>query len=173
LCQPGSPQAPFTGNQFVTIVVFSDQKRLENALYLDAKLSEIPGIIPYKLAKGADRSAYHLYPFRYKKEHFDGLSRDKFLQALSAEGITCSGGYGPQYNDGLMEEALNSRGYKRLFSEQRLNSYREELRNLPDNDQLTQEAVWLFQFMLLGEKSDMDDIVNAVQKIYENRTQLL
>jgi len=46
-------------------------------------------------------------------------------------------GYGPQYHDRLMEEALSSRGYKRLFSEQRLNRYREELQNFPDNDQLT------------------------------------
>jgi hypothetical protein len=72
-----------------------------------------------------------------------------------------------------MEEALNSKGYKRLFSEQRLNTYREELRNLPDNDQLTQEAVWFFQNMLLGERKDMDDIVDAIQKVYENRKQLL
>lgn len=148
-------------------------KRLENALYLNSKLREIPGIIPYKLADGGTRSAYHLYPFRYKKEYFDGLQRDKFLQALSAEGVTCSAGYGPQYHDGLMEEALTSKGYKRLFSEQRLNDYREELHNLPDNDQLTKEAVWLFQFMLLGNQQDMDDIVNAVQKIYDNRKQLL
>lgn len=148
-------------------------KRLENALYLNSKLKDIPGIIPYKLADGATRSAYHLYPFRYKKEHFDNLPRKKFLKALSAEGIPCSGGYGPQYNDGLMEEALNSKGYKRLFSEQRLNTYREELRNLPDNDQLTREAVWFFQNMLLGEQKDMDDIIDAVQKVYENRKQLL
>ena len=148
-------------------------KRLENALYLNSKLKDIPGIIPYKLADGATRSAYHLYPFRYKKEHFDDLPREKFLKALSAEGIPCSGGYGPQYNDGLMEEALNSKGYKRLFSEQRLNTYREELRNLPDNDQLTREAVWFFQNMLLGEQEDMDDIIDAVQKVYENRKQLL
>jgi perosamine synthetase len=147
--------------------------RLQNALYLDSKLKEIPGIIPYKLADGADRSAYHLYPFRYKKEFFDGLPREKFLSALSAEGIPCSNGYGPQYHDGLMEEALNSRGYKRLFSEQRLNDYREELHNLPDNDQLTQEAVWLFQYMLLGDLKDMDDIVNAITKVYENRKSLL
>lgn len=147
--------------------------RLENALYLDSKLTDIPGIIPYKLADGATRSAYHLYPFRYKKEHFDDLPRNKFLKALSAEGIPCSGGYGPQYNDGLMEEALNSKGYKRLFSEQRLNTYREELRNLPDNDQLTREAVWLFQNMLLGSKKDMDDIINGIQKVYTNRKQLL
>jgi len=147
--------------------------RLENALYLDAKLKEIPGIIPYKLAPGADRSAYHLYPFRYKKKYFDDLPRDKFLKALSAEGIPCSKGYGPQYHDGLMEEALNSRGYKRLFSEQRLKDYREELHNLPNNDQLTEEAVWLFQYMLLGDRKDMDDIVSAITKVYEHRKSLL
>jgi perosamine synthetase len=148
-------------------------KRLENALYLNSKLKDIPGIIQYKLAEGATRSAYHLYPFRYKREYFDDLPRDKFLKALSAEGIPCSKGYGPQYNDGLMEEALKSKGYKRLFSEQRLNTYREELRNLPDNDQLTKEAVWLFQNMLLGDRKDMDDIIDAVQKVYKNRKQLL
>ena len=148
-------------------------KRLENALYLDSKLREIPGIIRYKLSDGATRSAYHLYPFRYKKDFFDGLPREKFLQALAAEGITCSAGYGPQYHDGLMEEALTSRGYRKLFSELRLKDYREELHNLPDNDQLTSEAVWLFQFMLLGDRQDMDDIVHAVQKVYENRKQLL
>ena len=148
-------------------------KRLENALYLNSKIKEIPGILPYKLADGADRSAYHLYPFRYKKEYFDDLPRAKFLKALSAEGIPCSGGYGPQYFDGMMEEALSSKGYKRLFSKQRLDLYREELKNLPDNEQLCQEAVWFSQSMLLAERKDMDDIVNAIQKIYENRKQLM
>jgi len=165
-------QAVILMNQMKRIQADAD-KRLENALYLDSKLKDIPGIIPYKLASGANRSAYHLYPFRFKKEHFDGLPRAKFLKALSAEGIPCSEGYGPQYNDGLMEEALNSAGYQRLFSKQRLDAYREELKNLPDNDQLTQEAVWLFQNMLLGEKEEMDDIIHAVQKIYENRKQLM
>jgi len=148
-------------------------KRLENALYLDSKLKEIPGIIPYKLADGATRSSYHLYPFRYKKEHFDGLSREKFRAAISAEGIPNYGGYGKQYFDGLIEDAIGSRGYKRLFSEQRLNRYREELHDLPGNDQLTDEGVMLFQNMLLAEKSDMDDIIHAIQKVYENRKQLL
>jgi len=177
---------PFRGGnkrmtEFQAVVLISQMerarsdadKRLENALYLDSKLKEIPGIIPYKLADGATRSAYHLYPFRYKKEYFDDLPREKFLEALSAEGIPCSGGYGPQYHDGLMEEAMNSRGYKRLFSEQRLKQYREELHNLPDNDQLTREAVWLYQNMLLAERKDMDDIIDAVQKVYDNRKQLL
>jgi dTDP-4-amino-4,6-dideoxygalactose transaminase len=177
---------PFRGGnkrmtEFQAVILLSQMKRarkdadkrLENALYLDSKLKEMPGIIPYKLAEGATRSAYHLYPFRYKKEFFDDLPRDTFLAALRAEGIPCSGGYGPQYFDGLMEEALHSKGYQRLFSRQRLSQYREELHDLPDNDQLTREAVWFFQNMLLAERKDMNDIVHAVQKIYENRKQLI
>jgi len=44
---------------------------------------------------------------------------------------------------------------------------------LPGNDKLTKEAVVFYQSMLLGEKSDMDDIVNAITKIYENRDSLV
>jgi dTDP-4-amino-4,6-dideoxygalactose transaminase len=148
-------------------------KRLENALHLDSKLKDIPGIITYRLTDGADRSAYHFYPFRYKKEYFDDLPREKFLKALRAEGIPCMGGYGMQYHDGLIEEAIGSRGYKRLFSRERLNRYRDELHALPENDQLTREAVWFTQNMLLAEKSDMDDIIVAIRKVYDNRKELL
>lgn len=71
----------------------------------------------------------------------------------------------------MIEEALNSRGYQRLFSKKRLKQWREENR-LPGNDQLAEEAVTFYQRMLLGSESDMDDIVNAVAKIYENRESL-
>jgi len=165
--------------EFQAVILMSQMKRikkdadtrLENALYLTSKIKDIPGIIPYKLADGATRSAYHLYPFRYKKEYFNNVPRSKFLSALSAEGIPCSGGYGPQNKDGLIEEALNSSGYKRLYSSMRLKRYREE-NHYPDNDQLCKEAVWFSQSMLLGTKGDMDDIADAILKIYENRDKL-
>ena len=167
--------------EFQAVILMSQMKRiqrdadlrLENALYLTSLIKDIPGIYPYKLSHGATRSAYHLYPFRYKKEYFDGLPREKFLEALKAEGIPCSGGYGPQYKYGLIEEALNSKGYQRLFSKQRLQEYREQINNLPDNDQLCREAVWFSQKMLLGSKQDMNDIANSIVKIYENRDGLL
>jgi len=166
--------------QFQAVILMSQMKRLqkdadtrlENALYLTSKIKDIPGIIPYKLSNGATRSAYHLYPFRYKKELFNNLPRKKFLAALKAEGIPCAGGYGPQNKDGLIEEALTSRGYQRLFSKERLKKYRDE-NHLPNNDQLCQEAVWLFQNMLLGTKQDMDDIANAIVKVYEGRDKLV
>jgi perosamine synthetase len=146
--------------------------RLENATYLDQKLKKIPGIYPAKMVDGNNRSAYHMYPFRFVSEEFEGVSRSKFMEALRAEGVPCSTGYGQQNKDGLIEEALNSRGYKRLFSEKRLNQWREE-NHLPGNDQLAREAITFYQSILLGNKKDMDDIVNAITKIYENRKFLI
>lgn len=145
--------------------------RLENARYLDKKLNEIPGIKTARMVDGNNRSAYHMYPFRIVSEEF-GLSREKFMEALRAEGVPCSAGYGHQNYDGLIEEALSSKGYKRLFSEKRLQQWREE-NKLPGNDILAKEAVTFYQSLLLGSKSDMDDIANAIQKIYDNRKSLL
>jgi perosamine synthetase len=179
------PGIPYQGmnyrmQQSQALILMSQMKRIEkdndvrlaNALYLDKKLKEIPGIIPYKPADGATRAVYHMYPFRYIKEKFNNVPKDKFLDALEAEGIPCGGGYGKQNKDGLIDEQLNSRGFKRLFSEPRLKKWRDE-NYLPGNDMLTEQAVTFYQSMLLGTRADMDDIVNAITKIYENRNSLV
>ena len=145
--------------------------RLENALYLDKKLKKIPGIVPTKLADGGTRSAYHLYSFRYIKEKFNNVPKEKFLEALRAEGIPGDSGYRAQNKDEFIEQVLNSKGYKRLYSEARLKQWREE-NQLPGNDQLCDQAVVFTQNVLLGSRADMDDIVNAISKIYENRDSL-
>ena len=170
----------FRMQEFQAVILMSQMKRLEkdtklrgeNADYLSARLKQIPGIIPHKPNPGATRAVYHLYPFRYEKDRFNGASRDKFLAALTAEGVPCSGGYGPANKDGSIEEALSSTSYKRLFSKERLDRYRQE-NVLPQNDQLCREAVWFTQNMLLGSRQDMDDIADAVEKIYANREKLV
>ena len=148
------------------------QRRNENAQYLTSRLQGIPGIIPHKLYPQVTRAAYHLYPLRYKKDHFNNLPREKILQALGAEGVPASPGYGPQYRYEGLKTALESRNFRRAFSAQRLKRYWDEL-NLPQNEQLCEEAVWFSQAMLLGTKSDMDDIADAILKVYENRDKLV
>ena len=165
--------------EYQAAILLSQMKRLEkdterrnkNAGYLTSRIKDIPGIVPHRLYEEVTRAAYHLYPFRYKKEHFNDLPRDKFLSALTAEGIPCSSGYGPQYRDGLIEVALNSKNFKRAFPKERLDRYRQEL-HYPDNDQLCKEAVWFGQNLLLGAKKDIDDIADAILKVYENRDEL-
>jgi hypothetical protein len=43
-----------------------------------------------------------------------------------------------------------------------------EKNQCPENDQLCEEAVWFTQNILLGDKSDMDDIANAIKRIHQN-----
>lgn len=140
------------------------KRRDENAAYLSQLLREIPGVTPAAWPKGATRSAWHLYMFRYDASQFANLPRAKFLKALSAEGIPASGGYAPLNRQPFMETILNSRGYQRIYGAARLKQWREQ-NELPVNDRLCNEAVWFTQTMLLGEKRDMEDIATAIAKV--------
>jgi len=165
--------------EFQAAILLAQMKRLEeqtrrrgeNAAYLTAKIKGIPGIVPHRLYDGATRAAYHLYPFRYDRERFDGIPRAKFLAALRAEGIPCSSGYNAINKDPFFERTLNSRNFQKMYSKQQLDFCRRQ-NQCPDNDRLCQEAVWLSQTLLLGTKEDMDDIADAIAKVYENRNKL-
>lgn len=165
--------------QYQAAILLGQMKRIEkdaetrnrNAEYLSSKIKNIPGITPQKFYRGQTMGAYHLYAFTYKKEHFNNVPRAKFLSALNREGIPCSGGYTPLNKAGIIEDVLTSRNFQKAFSKARLDKYRRE-NHCPDNDKLCTEAAWLPQWTLLGPKADMDDIANAMQKVYDNRDKL-
>ena len=90
--------------------------RTQNARYLTSMLREIPGIAPARQYAGCTNNAYHLYMLRYDPAAFSGLSRDNFLKALAAEGVPASTGYSPLNTQEFLKAALESRGYKRLYS---------------------------------------------------------
>ena len=144
-------------------------KRNENAAYLKSQIKKIPGILPYKLNENVTRASFHLFPFRYKKEEFKGLSRADFLKALDAEGIPCSSGYTPLNKMAYLENVLKTKNFKLMYPSEMLDYKKYMERNqCPANDQLCEEAVWFGQNMLLAEKSDMDDIAAAIDKIHKN-----
>lgn len=145
--------------------------RQDNADHLTAGLKQIPGIHPARLPENS-RAVWHLYPFRYDAAQFNGLSHGKFTQALSAEGIPCGGGYSEQYFDGMFDEAIASRGFKRLFSAERLKAYRDSFQELKGNKQVCQTTVTMYQSMLLAERSAIDHIIEAVRKIHAHSAAL-
>ncbi len=145
--------------------------RHENAEYLRAHLKDIPGIQPARLPDNS-RAVWHLFPMRYDAQQFNGLSRDKFVKALNAEGIPCGGGYSEQYFDGLLDEAIASRGFKRLFSAERLKAYRDSLQDLKGNRQVCATTVGMTQNLLLADRAGMDHIIEAIRRIQANSAAL-
>jgi perosamine synthetase len=155
----------------MTRLIEQTKLRSENADYLTNLLNQIPGIKPAKLYKGVTRSAYHLYMFRYEKEKFAGMDRTKFLKALESEGVTCSGGYGKMNKVSYVTDLAKNKHYLNIYGEQTMKNWLERLQ-CPENDKLTEQAVWLFQTMLLGTKTDMEQIAEAIVKIQKNANEI-
>lgn len=147
------------------------EHRWANADYLSAGLNEIPGTEPIELPENS-RSAWYSYAFRYDAAQFNGLPRSKFMRAMQAEGVPCSAGYSEQYFDGAIDEAIGSRGFQRLFSPQRLKAYRDSLHELKGNKQACETAVMMYQTVLLGDRSGVDHILEAVRKIHAHSAEL-
>jgi len=158
-------------NEQLTRLEGQTKIREQNAAYLTRLLQEIPGIAPARMYDGCTRNAYHLYMFLYDSQPFAGLPRDQFLKALEAEGIPCSGGYRPLNKGPFIESMLQSRHYRNIYPEKELSAYKER-NHCPENDKLCDEAVWLTQTMLLGPRTDMDQIADAVRKIQRSAGQL-
>lgn len=137
------------------------QTREANASYLTSKLQQIPGITAQARPDKVTSHAYHLYIMRYDSQAFDGITRDRFVEALSAEGIPSFGGYVPLYRQKAFTACVPTEAPD--YANMRMSACEKAS---------DEEGVWLTQGMLLGPRSDMDSIVQAVAKIYENRAEL-
>ena len=145
--------------------------RETNAAYLRQLLSEIPGITPAKMYDGVTRNAYHIFMMRYDAGHFSGLPRDRFIKALQAEGIPCSGGYGPLQKEPFLKATLQSRAYRHIYPAKLLAEW-EKRSHCPENDKLCQEALWFGNLILLGTREEMEQIATAIRKIQKHSTLL-
>lgn len=153
-------------------VVARHELRNKNANYITANL-KCPGLIPQKLYPGTESGSFYLYTWSYKKEAFNNAPREKFLKAVAAEGIELS----PYIANGLHKEPWTKhiqtlRDYKMMFGEARLKQFDKEL-YLPKCDQVCEDMVMFWSAgPLLGTQADMDDLINAIMKVYKNRDQL-
>lgn len=141
-------------------------RRMENAQYLGTKLKEFDFIRLLDDDDRITRNSYHLFIIRYDAEKIDGISRDKFLSAIRAEGIPCQNGYVPLYKMGAFntpnfrKSIGTKRDYTNMFLENTERAYAEE-------------AIWIPGNVLLGSRRDMDSIIDAFDKISSNIDQLV
>jgi dTDP-4-amino-4,6-dideoxygalactose transaminase len=141
--------------------------RDRNAAYLSQMLREQPGVAPARMYPGCTRNGYHLYLMRYNAEAMSGLPRERFVEAVRAEGIPISAGYTPLNKQPFLENTLNSRPYRAVFSQQDIDRWRQR-NHCPANDRLCREGLWFGHTVLLGSRRDMEDIVAAIRKVQAN-----
>ncbi|MFB3814521.1 MAG: DegT/DnrJ/EryC1/StrS family aminotransferase [Terriglobales bacterium] len=156
---------------------YQNTRRMENAAYLSKRLAAVDGIRPLKWDPRATRQSFHIYMFRYSPEAFGGLPKSEFVKALAAEGVPCIGGYSHALykNPMFRNKDFYPRGcpitcghYSRDID------YAAFEQLCPVTERACRsEAVWLEHRLLLGSTQDMDDIVDAVEKVRSNAARLL
>jgi perosamine synthetase len=156
----------------MTRLVAQSDRRTENANYLTKLLNDIAGITPAKLYDGVTRSAYHLYMFRYDRNEFSGLHRNKFMEALRAEGVPCSGGYGTMNTDRYVTELANNKHYRKIYGAKAMSQWLDR-NQCPQNDKLSEEqGIWFMQNLLLGTKTQMEQVAEGIRKIRKHSAEL-
>jgi len=146
-----------------------EQTRLRqaNAKLLGHHLAQIPGLSLLKKDDRVTDQAIYQYVFKYDAEAFGELPRERFLAALEAEGIPCDGTfYEPVYKSALFPVRRNDS--LALAALPGCDLPWQDLECPVSERAAYKESVWLHHSVLLGNDSDIEQIIEAIQKIHRN-----
>jgi dTDP-4-amino-4,6-dideoxygalactose transaminase len=135
-------------------------KRSRAAARLSAALNTIPGIRALPPQPAITRDTIYCYVFQYRPDRAD-VPRDLFVAAVEAEGVPCDGRfYEPVYRSDLF--------YATPENCPQLRDDYSAVRCPVSERAAYQEAVWLPQFLLIGDDQDVEQIAAAVAKVMRN-----
>jgi perosamine synthetase len=138
--------------------------RSRNGELLDQRLADVRGVSPAKGALGTQRRSFALYAFRIPIPPDTGITKDRVVGALVAEGVPAVTGYRqPVYGHPIFRDRnLAVRSYPHL-------------RDAPDAgpcpiaERLAEvEAVWLSQQSLLCDTRTVHDFADGIEKVATN-----
>jgi len=140
---------------------------------LNSLLAELPGVLPMKNDKTEALGACYNFSFRYDKDEFKGLDVRKFREALGKElGCSVEASYEPLNACALYTPHTKPRRYK--LSKKHWQQIDPAGYELPVCHKIfTEESVCFHHTVLMGTKADVDLIVKAIKKIYDNAEELL
>ena len=161
--------------------------RIRNCEYLTSKLAEIPGVTPPYVRPGY-KHVYHIYNCLWD-ETVHGVSRDRFCQALNAEGVYAVGYLlDANYRFAPESQPIQANGpihLRTIFQERNLYGkgcpfqcphiapenqpvYREG--DLPVSEEMANREFGIFQPDLSppNDERDMQLIVDAIAKVVDN-----
>jgi dTDP-4-amino-4,6-dideoxygalactose transaminase len=143
--------------------------RQENAALLDRLLSQINGIRPQALDPRVTCNGHYCYIFHYSPEAFAGLSAERFIEALNAEGIPTQASYPPVHR---LDVFQNNEFRKRLSPGHARESFLFLQGEYPVSENAAANTIWLVHAALLGSEMDTLEIVESVKKIQQHAGEL-
>lgn len=159
------------------------EQRLENCRYIEKQLAWIPAISFPKIRDGCTH-VYYVHACKFS-EDIAGVSRDNFVSAVKAElssfklreseGVTLGCGYvKPLYLQPLFQNkiAYGSKGFPFTLHENNNNmNYSKGI--CPVAERMHEKELITHEFIVPSmQKKDIDDVVKAFEKVWENRNLL-
>lgn len=141
-----------------------NDQRIELADYLSEKLIKLDGLTP-PVVGPHNKHVYYIYAIKYD-EGITGIPRDLFVKALAAEGIPCGAGYVKAlYLNPIYHE--NKPFIFKYFGKDV--NYDKGI--CPVTEQMHEKTLMMIAVCRPpAKRGDMDDIVEAMEKILGNRS---
>lgn len=128
------------------------ETRARNVAYFRSALADVPGLTFAGDDPRIEQHPHYLVTLRYRPERMADLPRDRFIEALQAEGIPAKPTYPyPLYRNPL----FRGRGHQ------------YETLSLAEAERVCRDGIWLSHNMFLGDQSDVDDILRAIRKVQQ------
>lgn len=145
------------------------KRRHANGLLLDRLLADVEGITPQKMPAEVTRNGHYAYIFHVDLSKFGGITMQRFIQAMNAEGIPNQAAYPPVHALDCFQNELYR---QKLSGEQAREPHRFLRRAFPNTHAAAWESFWVPQYALLGDEADMREIVEAVRKVQRGAREL-
>ena len=159
-------------------------ERLKNCAYITERCQDMPGFRPAPIRPNT-LHVFYMQPFLYD-EKITGVSREEFIAALDAElpptelqieeGVLMGGGYvKPIYMLPVFQKqiAFGSKGYP-FRSEYYKGVAHYEQGMCPVVERLHNKEMFTHDMMRPGmTQADLDDVITAFHKVYENRAEIV
>ena len=143
-----------------------NDNRLELIKQLNNGLKEFDFLVTPK-EKEDCHSTYYVYPLRFLPE-IAGVKREKFIEAVNAEGIIFFQGYvKPLYTQPVYQKKhLFKNGYPFSAIENKECRMDYDLGTCPNAERLHFDEMIINEYIRLpNTKEDIDDIINAIRKV--------
>lgn len=152
-CRPTEYQASLLIQRFRVFEELQAVRR-KNFEYLRKLMRDIGCLEPLAVNAGVRAHGMHMFVMRYTQQFCGGVSLDRFLELVQAEGIPIHRAYASTVSD---QPAMRSLARRRP----------EYLRSLstPVADQAARETSYIPQHIFLGAARDMEDIAAGIAKV--------